>query len=780
MSIIRLKCLLPTSMSAVLLKSAPKQKQIRNLMKKLLFSSSTTRGAILGIVVWFLAIGAVSSIAPTLSDVTTNEQDEFLPVGAESVAALKLRTEKFPAADGIPALVVFQSYDSLELNQAIEAFTEIIRSDDAPDSIISILSPSESVAAKASLISADGSTAMVIATLGGAPSEPEFGEAVVWLADQASFSGGIFKIDTAVTGPAGIISDAVKVFGSIDLRVTLATVGLVFVLLLLIYRSPILAIAPLVVIGSALALAQSVAALLSEQFDLPLNGQVTAIMSVLVFGAGTNYALFIVSRYREELVLNNNKWSAMRVTMSNVGPSIAGSAGTTIVAMFALTFASFGSFRSLGPMLAMAIFIVLLSGLFVMPAVVALFGKWAFWPRPLIQQSSIKTDGVWYGVGRLVSRKPRMVFGITMLGMVIATLPSWMIVPSFNFIDGFPDDAESKRGYVLLADSFPEGQLAPTEIFIETPDTGIAGRLEAVEELSATIAGTPGIYRVSGPTRPTGIAMEPTEAMAFGAARFISTDGSTARVEVLIDGDPYSQESLELVREIRVLAEASEFSDIAGTRILVGGESAVQADTKASIDADIKWLAPVSLLAILIVLVLLLKSIVAPLYLVFSVIVSFGATFGLSVFAFQQIFGHSGVAYSNGVWMFIFLVALGADYNIFVMSRIREATKKEGFRSGIATAVGRTGGVVTSAGIILAGTFAVLTTLPLRDIFQLGFAVMLGVLIDTFIVRALLVPSMAAMLGDNSWWPRKSLPATKTTDKAEMPPLLSTTDAISN
>ncbi len=767
-------------MSAVLLKSAPKQKQIRNLMKKLLFSSSTTRGAILGIVVWFLAIGAVSSIAPTLSDVTTNEQDEFLPVGAESVAALKLRTEKFPAADGIPALVVFQSYDSLELNQAIEAFTEIIRSDDAPDSIISILSPSESVAAKASLISADGSTAMVIATLGGAPSEPEFGEAVVWLADQASFSGGIFKIDTAVTGPAGIISDAVKVFGSIDLRVTLATVGLVFVLLLLIYRSPILAIAPLVVIGSALALAQSVAALLSEQFDLPLNGQVTAIMSVLVFGAGTNYALFIVSRYREELVLNNNKWSAMRVTMSNVGPSIAGSAGTTIVAMFALTFASFGSFRSLGPMLAMAIFIVLLSGLFVMPAVVALFGKWAFWPRPLIQQSSIKTDGVWYGVGRLVSRKPRMVFGITMLGMVIATLPSWMIVPSFNFIDGFPDDAESKRGYVLLADSFPEGQLAPTEIFIETPDTGIAGRLEAVEELSATIAGTPGIYRVSGPTRPTGIAMEPTEAMAFGAARFISTDGSTARVEVLIDGDPYSQESLELVREIRVLAEASEFSDIAGTRILVGGESAVQADTKASIDADIKWLAPVSLLAILIVLVLLLKSIVAPLYLVFSVIVSFGATFGLSVFAFQQIFGHSGVAYSNGVWMFIFLVALGADYNIFVMSRIREATKKEGFRSGIATAVGRTGGVVTSAGIILAGTFAVLTTLPLRDIFQLGFAVMLGVLIDTFIVRALLVPSMAAMLGDNSWWPRKSLPATKTTDKAEMPPLLSTTDAISN
>ena len=190
--------------------------------------------------------------------------------------------------------------------------------------------------------------------------------------------------------------------------------------------------------------------------------------------------------------------------------------------------------------------------------------------------------------------------------------------------------------------------------------------------------------------------------------------------------------------------------------MIVGGESAVQADTKASIDADIRWLAPVSLLAILIVLVLLLRSIVAPLYLVFSVVVSFAATFGLSVFAFQQIFNHSGVAYSNGVWMFIFLVALGADYNIFVMSRIREATQKEGFKAGVATAIGRTGGVITSAGIILAGTFAVLTTLPLRDIFQLGFAVMLGVLIDTFVVRALLVPSMAVIFGEWSWWPRRT------------------------
>lgn len=723
----------------------------------MLFSSATRRGAILGIIGWLLLIVAVSSIAPALSEVTTNEQDEFLPSGAESVAALKLRIEKFPAADGIPALVVFSSSSgSADLISTISEFTSVLRSPEVPDSIISILSPSESAAAAATLISADNNMGMVIVTIGGVPAEPAFGEAVDWLSGQAGLLGASVDIETAVTGPAGIINDAVKVFGSIDLRVTLVTVLLVLVLLLVIYRSPVLAIVPLVVIGSALTLAQSAAALLSQHFDLPLNGQVTAIMSVLVFGAGTNYALFIVSRYREELVLNSDKWGAMRTTMSNIGPSIAGSAGTTIVAMFALTFASFGSFRSLGPMLAIAIFIVLLSGLFVMPAAIALFGKWVFWPRPLIQQNSLSTNGIWHRVGRLVARKPRMVFSVTMVGIVIATLPAWTVIPSFNFIDGFPDDAESKRGYELLSKSFPKGQLAPTAIFVESESDQISDYLGSLEALAASLAVTTDVLQVSGPTRPTGITVDESVAIAQGAARFVSTDGSTARLDVLLNGDPYSAEALTIVEKVRSVAASSALAKTPGIRVIVGGESAVQADTKASIDADIRWLAPVSLLAILIVLVLLLRSIVAPLYLVFSVIVSFGATFGLSVFAFQQIFNHSGVAYSNGVWMFIFLVALGADYNIFVMSRIREATQKEGFRDGVATAIGRTGGVITSAGIILAGTFAVLTTLPLRDIFQLGFAVMLGVLIDTFVVRALLVPSMAVIFGEWSWWPRKT------------------------
>ena len=727
-------------------------------MKYLLFSASAKRGAILGIIIWIAAIGVISSIAPSLSEVTTNEQDEFLPGGAESVAAAQLASEKFPTGDGIPALIVFSSsggYDALKA--PISMFAESVRGSESPEAVLSVLTPEDSPGARASLVAPDSLTSMVVVTLGGSPSEPEFGEAVDWLSDQAELVGGNLQIETAVTGPAGIISDAVKVFSSIDLRVTLVTVLLVLVLLLIIYRSPVLAIVPLIVIGTALTLAQSLAAMLSQQFDLPLNGQVTAIMSVLVFGAGTNYALFIVSRYREELVLNPDKWSAMRTTMSHVGPSIAGSAGTTMVAMFALTFASFGSFRSLGPMLALAIFVVLLSGLLVMPAVIAMLGRLAFWPRPLIQQSSVGTDGLWHKVGRYVSRKPKTVFVVTMVAIVVGTLPSWSITPSFNFIDGFPDDAESKRGYELLTNSFPPGQLAPTQVLVSVEQGNVLGEFVELEKVSQSLANIDGIISVTGPTRPTGVPVSEAQAAVFGNQRFVSPDGTTARIDLVFGDDPYDQPALTRIDTIRTAVAQSPLSSVPGSQILVGGESAVQADTKASIDADITWLAPVSLLAIFGVLVVLLRSIVAPLYLVFSVIVSFGATFGISVFIFQEVFGHTGVAYSNGVWMFIFLVALGADYNIFVMSRIREAVRNEGIRDGIATAVGRTGGVVTSAGIILAGTFAVLTTLPLRDIFQLGFAVMLGVLIDTFVVRALLVPSMAALLGNLSWWPWRQL-----------------------
>ena len=322
-------------------------------MQSLLFSSSSIRGAGVAILLWLLIIGGGFSIAPALSEVTSGEQSEFLPPKAESVTALALKSTKFPSDDGVPALVVFSSgQETAGLQEAISTFTNAIKTTAAPERIASVFSPTDSPAAAATLISPSGTTGMVVVGIGGAPSNDDFQEAVDWLVTESRKASDMFNIQSAVTGPAGITNDAVKVFRSIDIKVTLFTVVLVLVLLLLIYRSPLLAIVPLIVTGTSLMLAQSISAILAKEFGLALNQQVTSIMSILVFGAGTNYAMFIVSRYKEELTREPNRWSAMHAAMSSVGPSIAGSAGTTVVAMSALSFASFGSFKSLGPMLA--------------------------------------------------------------------------------------------------------------------------------------------------------------------------------------------------------------------------------------------------------------------------------------------------------------------------------------------------------------------------------------------------------------------------------------------
>ncbi len=732
------------------------------------------------IVSWFILMNILFMVSPQLSEVTTNNQDEFLPSDSESVSAMKVRFEKFPSTDGVPAIIALRSYlnpstnqpDSERTNLGILKFVELLRSDQSPESISSVISPIEDPSLSSDNIS------MIIVNISGSPQDENFGSTVDWITNETknieNFEGISYFSEIAITGPAGIFNDAVKVFQSIDQQLLLLSVIFVVFILFLIYKSPVLAVIPLLLIFTALGIANFLAALLAKTFELPLNGQVTGILSILVIGAGTNYVLFIVSRYKEELSRNSNKWQAMTSAMSKVAPSITGSAGTTIVAMSALTFASYGSFRALGPMLAMGMFIVLLCGIFIIPAVIVLFGKSAFWtPYTPIknffqtkilknvnnEKSYIEKISIWEKIGDYVVNNPKEVFLVTMIGIIIASIPSFSMKPSFSFVDGFPDDSESKIGYKMINEGFPGGQLSPTQIFVKTDSNNIDDGLMDIEYLSAAVNKIDGISKVYSATRPYGKPSYTIEGILDqGGSRYISTDNTTTRLEAVIDGDYLSVDSLNLIKDLRKISNETatkEFLTLKDYEIYVGGDTAVASDTKSSIDADILWLAPVSLIAILIVLIILLRSVVAPVYLLFSVIVSFAATFGLSIFAFQVIFQHTGVAYATGVWMFIFLVALGADYNIFVMSRIKESTDLEGIKKGISKAISKTGGVVTSAGIILAGTFGIFTTLELRELFQLGFAVMLGVLIDTFIVRALLVPSMATLLGNKSWWPNK-------------------------
>ena len=604
-------------------------------------------------------------------------------------------------------------------------------------------------------------------------------------------------LTVAVTGPAGIGAYATEVVGAFDFRITAFTVLLVLALLLLIYRSPALALLPLVGVGWTVLMAQAVAALLTENFGLALNGQVTALMSVLMFGAGTDFTLFIVSRYREELRRQPDRWRAMRVSVQRVGPSIASSGGTTIVAMLALLLATFGSFQSMGPMLAMAMFLMVVSGLTLIPALTVLLGRAAFWPGRM-QVSGTEHSRVWSRVATTVVRYPLATLAATLILLVAFAAGASSTRSSFNLIDGFPDSAEAKVGAGILDEHFDAGELAPSNVVVRTAN--VDASLVDLDRVAEAVASVPGVARVTGPTRPTGdppavdaatlqaaIPQLPPALRRWAAARRTGRrgvchgrasrcgwadagragdlsgraplclagrhDGSAGRGD---EGRPVRASGDRAgIRDSRGVARRAATGSLDAAEVVVGGPTALQADARDAVNRDMAVVGPIVAVMIWLILLLLLRSLVAATYLLGSVLLSFLSAVGISVVIFQQVLGHPGLGYQNVVWMFIFLAALGADYNILIISRVREEIRTRGLVGGVRAAVAQTGGVITSAGLILAGTFSVLTTFPLRDIYQLGFAVALGVLIDTFIVRALFVPSIVLLLGRWNWWPSR-------------------------
>ena len=763
-------------------------------------SVGSWRGVAILIVAWIVIAGVIQSVSPSIEEVSTNDQTEFLPNETEALQAIELEREKFPAFEGLPAILIYRNPTGLT-DRDIAKVAEIdalIRADDTRDNIALVISdfgqsdfgggPAQPTQPADPEISPDGTAITITVVISGLPAEEEFGETVEWLRELDDALAVEVPSTFEVTGPAGILADAIVVFQSFDFRVSAITIVLVLVILLAIYRSPLLALLPVMTVGMALTVAQSIAALLADNFDLALNGQVTAIMAVLMFGAGTDFTLFIVSRYREELPVRADKFEAIGATMRAVGPSIASSAGTTIVAMMALALALSGSLKTMGPMLAMAIAVMLVCALTLIPAVLVAMGRVAFWPIKRIEPND-KESGIWNRVGMLVSKRPGALLTITFVAMVALSAGLFEFTPRFSFVEGFPDSAESKAGFETLKSAYPPGELAPTTVYVSKEGVSVLDHLQAIEDLSAALAADPIVNSVTSITRPLGellpvdiaqtqplVAMLPDDPNQIGelmamlppeqaqlagtflaGQRLISTDRTTTKLEVVLNEDPYDTEAMDAVPRLReTVRNAVNASRLNGATALVGGESATNFDGRTATTRDFKVIAPIVIAAIWIILAILLGSVVAPTYLVISVILSFVAALGVSVLVFKYIFGHDGMAFDSIPFIFVFLIALGADYNIYIMSRVREETRTRGLAEGTRYAITRTGGVITSAGIILAGTFSVLTTFPLLDLFQLGFTVMLGILIDTFVVRAIMVPAIVMKLGEFNWWPSKT------------------------
>jgi RND superfamily putative drug exporter len=678
----------------------------------------STRGRHPWIVIgaWIVIAGALA-MGPRLQSVTTNDASKSLPASLESKRADALQQASFPDAKGTPVIVVYSSDAPLsaEQKQAIEDGEAWLKSGEEP------VVPS-SVRIE---YSSDGKGALIFASLEGNPGEESFRDSVQAIRDH--FGDSVAGMEVRVTGPGGLITDVYQIFLNADIKLLVGTVILVLVLLLLIYRSPVLPFVPLLAVGFAYFVAGSILALVAQATDQMLSGQATSLMVILLFGAGTDYGLLLISRYREELRRESDARVALTTALGETWEAIAASGLTVTLAVLTLLLADYGDYRSFAPVLGFGVFVTLIAGLTLMPALLAVLGRRAFWPR-VPRQGDATEHRTWRRIAERVAAAPKRSAAVVAAVLALLALCCLLYSPRFSFTEDFLKDMPSKQGYALLEKHFPKGSLAPTTVLIKAPKappefvTGmITGALNEAPGVAAAF--------------PTGTA----------------DDGKLLSFQVILEGDPYSKEALKQVRELRAVAR--EVAAQGGGTALVGGPTAMQADTWALSNRDTIVVAIAALVVVGVILAVLLRALVAPLYLLFTNVLSYLAALGLTIVITEVLLGWERISYRIPLYMFIFLVALGSDYNIFITTRIRNEAMLDGLRDGVVKAVTATGGVLTSAGVILAGTFLILLSQPVKDLAEISIGVALGVLIDTFLVRTALVPGLTLWVGPRAGWP---------------------------
>lgn len=811
------------------------------LLHRMTDMSSSRRGKFAVIGVWLLLVLVLTVFAPKLAKLYNNTSSQSLPATADSQIAQNLLLQKFPATKGTPAILVFSDPNGLSIQDRflLHRVSDWLVSPARPHAVSSLVSVFTVPQSAGQLFSRDGTTTVMIVQLQGDPSSSLVQQDVKTIRAYLQHAVARSTLQAVLTGPAGVLTDLVAIFGSVDLKLLFTTVSLVFVLLILLYRSPILAFLPLIAVALALQVANALLAFGAQAGVFTVSQMSANIATVLLFGAGTDYGLFIASRFREELQSTQEKHEAMRATMRAVGEAITSSAGTVLVALLTLLLASLGLYTALGPTLIIAILIMLLAGLTLVPALIVWLGRAAYWPliphahpEQASTRGTLAPRGFWGWLGGWVSRHRVLAVGSSTLLLGILTLGNIGSQPSLNFLTSFRVSTDSTQGYALLQQHFSPGTLAPTTMLLQfhgaQPDA--YQHLVQIDEVTADLGQAAGVASVQGPTRPVGSAptenmatvqaaivalpaslraairsnqalpacqgascppVSPQEAATIGAyaasMQYVSSDTTTVSLTVDLADDPYSLQAITHLQALRNVLKQSLTVHGLGPRdatsadLFVAGQTAQLADTLSYNQRDTLVVVPVVLTLVFLVLVLLLRSLIAPLYLLAAVALNFLAAIGVCGFFFQRILAQDGFNYAIPLYAFIFLVALGADYTIFLMSRIREEAQRHDLSVGVPFAVSRTGGVITSAGLILAGTFLVLTSLPLTLLYQLGVCVAVGIVLDTFVVRGLLVPGLVVLLGRWNWWPGHlvtTFPAIQPGVLAEDMPVASGTDQL--
>ena len=701
--------------------------------------------AIVSILVWLSIGGFAGGAFSKISSVQENDNSAFLPDSAESTIAGEVLV-KFSSQDDqlFPALLLLLG----DLNPATNAqafekvnqYSATLLSKTLPETGKPLstyfaqgvpLTPIPSADGKAILINAQLDFAVADANVDGEPIFPKIIEFIREDMEKEFTSAGI---TTHVTGPAGLFADLFEAFGSIDTRLLQTTLTVVAIILIVVYRSPVLWILPLLTAASALGIATMIVYYLAREDIIDLNGQTQGILDVLVLGAATDYALLLIARYREELHHHQSRFDAMRIALRGVVEPIIASGSTVIAGLMVLLLSDLSSNRGLGPVGSIGIASSMLAVLTLLPALLIVFGRWIFWPKiPRVDDIDEKLSGLWARVGSLVDRRPRTVWISTALALLIfAGFSTTLKSDGLSQSEAFTTRTDSVIGLERLGEHFPSGEGTPVEIVVDQAD--ISSAAAAIGRIS-TVASVVPLTNVDPLTK------RPTSELKV-------VDGKVVLYATLKVA-PDSAEGKESIPLIRQAAKA------VNPNILVGGQSAIGYDVDQSSRRDNRVIIPIVLLLIAVILGFLLRSIFAAALLLGTVVLSFAATLGVCALVFDNVFGFAGTDAAFPLFAFIFLVALGIDYNIFLMTRVREESLKIGTRAGIIKGLTVTGGVITSAGIVLAATFGVLGILPLVFLAELGFAVAFCVLLDTIIVRSLLVPALVREIGPKIWWPSK-------------------------
>lgn len=691
------------------------------------------------ILVWLAGASLGGPLFGKVDEVSSNDQTTYLPESADATTVQQLLGE-FTDSDAIPAIAVFTSEEELTPSE-LEAISDAVA--DAPDveGVADDVSPA--------IPSEDGRAVQAFIPIDG---DAELSDATTALGDElrAAVPDGI---TVSITGPAGFTADLAAGFAGIDGLLLGVALLAVLVILVLVYRSFLL---PLVVLSTslfALCVALLVVWWLAKWEILLLSGQTQGILFILVIGAATDYALLFVARFREELRVAQDKGVALLAAWKGSVEPIVASGGTVIAGLLCLLLSDLKSNSTLGPVAAIGIVFAMLSALTLLPSLLLLFGRAVFWPRRprfepevVAEEHGMRTTGLWARLSGLIKKRPRVIWIATTLVLLAGAAGVTQLdaqgVPQSDLVLGA---SEARDGQVALGEHFPGGSGSPVSVIVDED------RLQDAADVLLANDGIDGVT-VTAADSPSGSAPVTADGItAVGPPGTPAPEPTTVDGQVLLQGTltdaADSAAAASTVRELR-----GELDDLGA---VVGGVTATSIDTNDASIHDRNLIIPVILVVIMIILMLLLRSILAPVLLILTTVLSFGTAMGVSALVFNGIFDFPGADPAVPLYGFVFLVALGIDYNIFLMTRVREESTQHGTREGILRGLSITGGVITSAGLVLASTFAALSVIPILFLVQLAFIVAFGVLLDTFVVRSLLVPALAYDIGKAIWWPSK-------------------------